>query len=87
MADRPKIAGIVTEYRKYSHAQHICDRFLEGYGWNSRHHHPPMDLVSLYVDQRPEGDLSQDRAIRFPSHGDLPHRRRRPDAGRVRFSR
>ena len=34
MADRPKIAGIVTEYRKYSHAQHICDRFLEGYGWN-----------------------------------------------------
>ena len=66
MADRPKIAGIVTEYRKYSHAQHICDRFLEGYGWNSRHHHPPMDLVSLYVDQRPEGDLSQDRATRFP---------------------
>ena len=66
MADRPKIAGIVTEYRKYSHAQHICDRFLEGYGWNSRHHRPPMDLVSLYVDQRPEGDLSQDRATRFP---------------------
>ncbi len=29
MADRPKIAGIVTEYRKYSHAQHICDRFLK----------------------------------------------------------
>ena len=66
MADRPKIAGIVTEYRKYSHAQHICDRFLEGYGWNSRHHYPPMDLASLYVDQRPEGDLSQDRATRFP---------------------
>ncbi|NKB66062.1 MAG: hypothetical protein GKR89_03270 [Candidatus Latescibacteria bacterium] len=66
MANRPKIAGIVTEYRKFSHAQHICDRFLEGYGWNSRHHRPPMDLVSLYVDQRPEGDLSQDRADRFP---------------------
>jgi hypothetical protein len=25
-----------------------------------------MDLVSLYVDQRPEGDLSGDRAERFP---------------------
>ena len=66
MTRRPKIAAIVTEYRKYSHGQHIVDRFLEGYGWNSRHHYPPMDLVSLYVDQRPEGDLSRDRAERFP---------------------
>ena len=66
MTKRPKIAAIVTEYRKYSHGQHIVDRFLEGYGWNGRHHHPPMDLVSLYVDQRPESDLSRDRAERFP---------------------
>ena len=66
MTKRPKIAAIVTEYRQYSHGQHIVDRFLEGYGWNSRHHHPPMDLVSLYVDQRPESDLSRDRAERFP---------------------
>ena len=66
MTKRPKIAAIITEYRKYSHGQHIVDRFLEGYGWNSRHHHPAMDLVSLYVDQRPEGDLSSDRAERFP---------------------
>ena len=66
MTKRPKVAAIVTEYCKYSHGQHIVDRFLEGYGWNSRHHHPPMDLVSLYVDQRPESDLSRDRAARFP---------------------
>ena len=66
MAKRPKLAGIVTEYRKFSHGQHICDRFLEGYGWEGRHHKPEMDLVSLYVDQCPEGDLSQDRAERFP---------------------
>ena len=66
MTKRPKIAAIVTEYRQYSHGQHIVDRFLEGYGWNGRHHHPPMDLVSLYVDQRPESDLSRDRAERFP---------------------
>ena len=66
MTKRPKIAAIVTEFRQYSHGQHIVDRFLEGYGWNGRHHHPPMDLVSLYVDQRPESDLSRDRAERFP---------------------
>jgi len=49
-----------------SHGQHIVDRFLEGYGWNSTHHHPPMDLVALYVDQTPPGDLSRERAHRFP---------------------
>lgn len=65
--ERPKIAAIVTEYRKYSHGQHIVDRFLEGYGWNGEHHHPPMDLVSLYVDQQPKGDLTPDRAARFPT--------------------
>jgi len=62
---RPRIAAIVTAYHKYAHAQHICDRFLEGYGWHSRHHQPPMDLVSMYVDQTPEGDLSRDREARF----------------------
>jgi hypothetical protein len=61
-----KLAAIVTVYRKYSHAQHIVDRLLEGYGWNGTHHHPPMDLVSLYVDQTPAEDLSRERATRFP---------------------
>src|SRR3982751_195957 len=64
---RPKIAAISTIYFKHSHAQHIVDRFLEGYGWNGTHHHPPMDLVSLYVDQIGNGDFSRDRAKRFPS--------------------
>src|SRR4026207_1734533 len=64
---RPRIAAIAPTYFKYSHAQHIVDRFLEGYGWNGTHHKPPMDLVALYVDQVGEGDLSRDRAARFPS--------------------
>src|SRR5436189_3015050 len=63
---RPKLAAICTAYFKFSHAQHIVDRFLEGYGWNGTHHHPPMDLVSLYVDQVGADDLSRDRAARFP---------------------
>src|SRR5439155_17245253 len=63
---RPKIACVATIVHKYSHAQHFIDRFLEGYGWNGRHHRPPMDLVSLYVHQVKENDLSRDRAARFP---------------------
>jgi hypothetical protein len=62
----PKVAAVVTVYHKYSHAQHIVDRFLFGYGWNGGHHKPPMELVSLYVDQRPAGDLSASRAKEFP---------------------
>ena len=65
MSQRPQIAAIVTQYHKYSHAQHIVDRFLEGYGWEGHHHRPPMDLISLWVDQVGEGDLSRDRAERF----------------------
>jgi hypothetical protein len=64
---RPKLAAVVTVYRKYSHAQHIVDRFLDGYGWNGAYHHPPMDLVALYVDQVGPDDLSRERAARFPS--------------------
>src|SRR5947209_7177164 len=63
---RPKIAAVVTTYFKYSHAQHIVDRFLSGYGWNGTHHYPPMDLVSLYVDQVGDRDLSRERASRYP---------------------
>ncbi len=63
---RPKLAGVVTEYWRMSHAQHIIDRFLEGYGWNGEHHHPPMDLISLYVDRVPPNDLSRERAVRHP---------------------
>jgi hypothetical protein len=64
---RPKLAGITTVYRKHSHTQHIIDRYLEGYGWNGTHHHPEMDLISLYVDQVGADDLSRDREKRFPS--------------------
>jgi len=66
-AARPKIALVTTVIFKYAHAQHFVDRFLEGYGWNGAHHRPPMDLVSLYVDQVGSGDLSRERAARFPS--------------------
>ncbi len=65
--NRLKLAAVVTVYRKYSHAQHIVDRLLDGYGWSGSYHHPPMDLVALYVDQVGPDDLSRERAQRFPA--------------------
>lgn len=57
-----KIAIVATVWTHLSHAQHMGDRFLVGYPRHGRWHHPPLKVVSLYVDQRPEGDLSGARA-------------------------
>ncbi|MBI3837667.1 MAG: hypothetical protein HY288_07010 [Planctomycetia bacterium] len=62
---RKRLAIITTIWRYLSHAQHMGDRFLVGYPWNGRWHKPAMDVVSLYVDQKPEGDQSQERAHEF----------------------
>ncbi len=61
---RKKIALIGTVVRKLSHAQHFVDRFLTGYAWNGQWRMPDVDLVSLYIDQFPDGDLARSRAKR-----------------------
>ena len=60
-----RIAIVTTIYRYLSHAQHMGDRFLIGYPFNGAWHKPNVQVVSLYVDQKPEGDLSQERAKEF----------------------
>jgi hypothetical protein len=59
------MAIITTEWRFQSHAQHMGDRFLHGYPMNGHWHKPGLDVVSLYVDQVPEKDLSRKRAEEF----------------------
>ena len=60
-----RIAIIATIYRLQSHAQHMGDRFLIGYPYAGAWHMPNMKVVSLYVDQKPDGDLSGARAREF----------------------
>ncbi len=62
---RKQIALIGTEVRLHSHAQHFIDRFLMGYTWEGGWRRPDVDLVSLYIDQHPQGDLSLSTAARF----------------------
>ncbi|MBI4624050.1 MAG: hypothetical protein HY736_12650 [Verrucomicrobia bacterium] len=66
-AERPrkKIALLGTEVRRHSHAQHFIDRFLLGYAWAGGWRRSDVDLVSLYIDQFPEGDLARAAAKRF----------------------
>src|SRR4051794_7022736 len=60
-----RIAIVTTVYRYLSHGQHIGDRFLVGYPYAGAWHKPNAKVVSLYVDQKPEGDLSGERAREF----------------------
>jgi hypothetical protein len=60
-----RIAIVTTIYRYLSHAQHMGDRFLIGYPHEGAWHTPDMKVVSLYVDQKPEGDQSAERAKEF----------------------
>jgi len=60
-----RIAIITTIYKYLSHGQHIGDRFLVGYPFAGAWHKPNVKVVGLYVDQKPEGGLSQERAKEF----------------------
>lgn len=62
---RKRLAILTTEWRYHSHAWHMPERFLHGYPINGRWHQPPFDVVSAYVDQFPEKDLSRSRAQEF----------------------
>ncbi len=62
---RKKLAIVTTVWYYLSHAQHMGDRFLVGYPWEGRWHRPAIDVVALYVDQKPANDLSAERAKSF----------------------
>src|SRR5437868_3789094 len=54
---RLKVAAVVTEFTYHSHAHVILENFVEPYLFNGKWISPGMDLVSLYVDQFPAGEL------------------------------
>src|SRR4029079_8176573 len=62
---RRKLAIITTVWRYQSHAQHMGDRFLVGYPMEGAWHRPAMDVVALYVDQKPKDDQGAERARCF----------------------
>lgn len=60
-----RLAVLTTEWRYHSHAWHMAERFLAGYPTGGRWHEPRLQVVSAYVDQFPENDLSRQRAEEF----------------------
>lgn len=62
---RKRLAIVTTEWRYHCHAWHMGTRFLVGYPINGRWHQPAIDVVSVYVDQKPDHDLSHKRSKEF----------------------
>ena len=64
---RPKkrVAIVATIWNYLSHAQHMGDRFLVGYPYAGTWQRPDIEVVSLYIDQKPGDDQSAARAAEF----------------------
>ncbi len=62
---RKRIAAITTTYFKYSHADDIITKFIEGYGVVGRTHLPHCKVESLYVEQFPSTDIGRGMAARY----------------------
>lgn len=58
-ASERKVAAIVTAYHRYSHADNIVTRFMEGYSIIGKSYLPPARVASLYIDQTPENDIGR----------------------------
>ena len=63
-AGKKKVAFLGTVVRRLSHAQHFLDRMTLGYTWKGQWQLPRVQVASVYIDQFPEGDLSQQRIER-----------------------
>ena len=65
-ARRKRIAAIITEYWRNSHADVVVGRLLDGYGYYGEQRAPLVEVVSMYTDKVPQNDLSRTMAA---THG------------------
>src|ERR671933_2457754 len=65
MAELPRVAAVVTEYRPRSHADVIVGKLWKGYVLDGAPKLPRVRVVSMYVDQFPENDLARDASARY----------------------
>lgn len=60
-----KIAAIITEYRPNSHADVVVTKFLKGFPTDAGLIKPRAQVVSMYVDQFADNDLSRGLSAAF----------------------
>src|SRR5436190_13236821 len=62
---RLKVGAVITAFTYRSHAQVILENFVADYLFNGQRTSSGMDVVSLYADQFPEGELGRAFAARY----------------------
>src|SRR5882672_2546219 len=61
---RLKVAAVITAFTYRSHAHVILENFVAPYLFNGNWISPGMDVVSLYADQFPEGEIGREFAAK-----------------------
>ena len=64
-ASDKKVAAIVTTYGRYSHADNIVTRFMEGWSIAGKSYPPPCRVASLYIEQVGDTDIGRPLAKRW----------------------
>ncbi len=62
---RLKVAAVITAFTYRSHAQVILENFVAPYLFNGEWVAPGMDVVSLYADQFPDGEIGREFAAKY----------------------
>src|SRR5438445_853216 len=62
---RPRVAAVVTAFTYRSHAHVILENFVAPYLFNGRWISPDLDVVGLYVDQFPDGEIGRAFAAKY----------------------
>ena len=62
---RPKVAVVLTSFTYRSHAHVILENFVQPYLFNGKRTDPGVDVVSIYADQFPGGDMTRPIARQF----------------------
>ncbi|MCX6046126.1 MAG: hypothetical protein NT075_13530 [Chloroflexi bacterium] len=65
MSTPKKIAAIITEYRRHSHADVIVSKFLRGLPTDDGLVTARIEIVSMYVDQFPDADMARGISAEF----------------------
>jgi hypothetical protein len=58
-ASDKKVAAIVTTYYRYSHADNLVTRFMEGYSIVGKSFPPPCQVASLFIEQVGDTDIGR----------------------------
>src|SRR5438132_13298015 len=58
----PRVAVVTTVWRHNSHADVLASRLVQGYTLDGQGEFPTLKLVSAFVDQFPDNDMSRELA-------------------------